>query len=107
MIAQCLHADDDDDEKTYCSTSIDKIVGKVGSLAVDTKSRNSSERPMKSRMLQKLNARARQRRKSLHRKQPTRTKKFQKVGKDEQVSQQHLRQADDAHDVAEAKKTET
>ena len=33
--------------------------------------------------------------------------KVQKVAKDETVSQQHWRQADDAHDVAEAKKTAT
>ena len=48
LIVQCLHADDDDDEKTYCLTSIDKTVGKVRSLAADTKSRNSSKRAIEA-----------------------------------------------------------
>ena len=48
LIVQCLHADDDDDEKTHCLTSIDKTVGKVRSSAADTKSRNSSKRAIEA-----------------------------------------------------------
>ena len=45
---QRLRADDDDDEKTICFTSVDKTVEKVRSLAAGTKSRNSSKKAKKS-----------------------------------------------------------
>ena len=58
LIVQCSHAGDRDDKKTYTSEITEE---EVRSLAIDTKSHNSCRRPMKSRVLQKLNARLRQR----------------------------------------------
>ena len=58
----------DRNKKTYCLAYINRTVKQVTSLAIGIKSHESCKRPIKSRMLQKLNTGTRQRRKSQRRK---------------------------------------
>ena len=89
LVTQCLHAElkegehplhqeqiGEDDKKTCCSTSIDRTVDKLRSFSNDIQSHNRSKRMRKIRMLQKLNAHSKQRRKLRQRKQPCHPTKF-------------------------------
>ena len=71
----------------------------VRSLAINIKSHENFEGLTKKKS-------AAEAKRAIEAKKPTDSyNEAQKVDKHEKVSQQHWRQADDAHDVAEAKKT--
>ena len=76
-------------------------------MAINIESHNSSKRMIKNRMLQKLSAPSRQRRKSKHRKRPSHATNFRRSVETRKCLQKHWDQAYDTQNVAEAKKTET
>ena len=98
LIVQCSQAADDDNKKIYRLTSIEKTVENVRSLAIHIKSHENLKGLTKNRMLQKPNAIEAQKTTDSY-------NEVQKVDEGEKVSKQYWQQADDAHDVAEAKKT--
>ena len=53
-------ADDDDNKRIHCLTSVDRTVEHARLLAIDIKSHESFEGPTKVSMSQKPNARSRQ-----------------------------------------------
>ena len=61
LIVQCVHADDDDNKKIYRLTSTEKTAENDTSLAINIKRNENFEGLTKNRMLQKPNARSRQR----------------------------------------------
>ena len=83
LIAQCLHADDDDNKKIYRLTSIEKTVENVRSLAIHIKSHENFEGLTNNRMLQKA-------KRAIEAQQTTDSyNEVQKVENGEKVSQQY------------------